>query len=251
MGFCGGIVKTFLFVLNFVLFLGGLLILAAGGYMHYQISSEYGAFFEEGASKAGLFGIGVGVVVTLVSFLGCCGLMKSSSCMLKAYGVMVAVLLIAEIGTGIAATLYKGQAEDILVRGMNSALDKYEATPSETDPTRVLIKKTWDEVQESLKCCGVESYNDWTKSTGWANNNDVPDSCCKTESKGCGKGAIASPASINQVGCKDTLKDIIKTNIQYVVYVGLGLGLFQIILIIAACVIGKKMGYQEEFMQTV
>jgi len=247
MGFCGGIVKTFLFVLNFVLFLGGLLILAAGGYMHYQISSEYGAFFEEGASKAGLFGIGVGVVVTLVSFLGCCGLMKSSSCMLKAYGVMVAVLLIAEIGTGIAATLYKGQAEDILVRGMNSALDKY----SETDETRLYIKETWDAAQEGLKCCGVEGYNDWTKSSGWANTQDVPDSCCKTESKGCGKGAIASPASINQVGCKDTLKDIIKSNIAYVVYVGLGLGFFQIILIIAACVIGKKMGYQEEFMQTV
>jgi len=251
MGFCGGIVKTFLFVLNFVLFLGGLLILAAGGYMHYQISSEYGAFFEEGASKAGLFGIGVGVVVTLVSFLGCCGLIKSSSCMLKAYGVMVAVLLIAEIGTGIAATLYKGEAEEILTRGMKSALDKYEASPSETDPTRALIKKTWDATQEGLKCCGVEGYNDWTGSTGWASKVNVPDSCCKTESEGCGVNAIASPASINQDGCKDTLKDIIKDNISYVVYVGLGLGFFQIILIIAACVIGKKMGYQEEFMQTV
>merc|ERR1711974_267318 len=118
---------------------------------------------------------------------------KSSSCMLKAYGVMVAVLLIAEIGTGIAATLYKGEAEEILTRGMKSALDKY----SEKDDTRLYIKETWDAAQEGLKCCGVEGYADWTNSTGWASKVNVPDSCCKTESEGCGVMPLPTkPASI-------------------------------------------------------
>jgi len=247
MGFCGGIVKASLFILNFVLFLGGVLIMAAGGYMHYQIAMKYDTFFDDKGSKAGIFGVAVGAVVALVSFLGCCGLMKKSSCMLKTYGVMVAVLLIAEIGIGIAATLYKGEAEGYLTRGMNSALNQYDPA----DKIKAPIVEIWDETQEGLQCCGVTGYTDWKDADKWTKKTDVPDSCCKEESENCGQGAIANPSSINQTGCKDKLVEEIKANIGYVVWAGMGFGLFQIILIVAACVLGKKMGYDDELWQTV
>jgi len=242
MGFCGGVVKASLWVLNFVLFLGGILIMAAGGYMHYQIATKYGGSFENEGSKAGLFGLAVGFVVAIVSFFGCCGLAKSNGCMMKAYAVLVAVLLIAEVGTGIAAAINKGEADEYVTRGLNSTLDKYNPE----DETRFYIVEAWDAVQEELHCCGVDGYQDWQSSSGWDSKQDVPDSCCKTKSENCGKGASVS--KIYQEGCKPVLIETIEDNMQYAVYTGLGFGLFQIILIVAACCIGKKMGYEEELM---
>jgi len=247
MGFCGGVVKVSLWVLNFVLFLGGVLIMAAGGYMHYQIATKYGGSFENEGSKAGYFGVAVGFVVALVSFLGCCGLAKSNSCMMKAYAVLVAVLLIAEVGTGIAAAINKGEAEDLVTKGMKSALDKYNTD----DDTRFYIVEAWDAVQEDLQCCGVDGYQDWAKSTGWNNQNDVPDSCCKAMTKGCGARSSIDQSNIYTVGCKAVLIQTIKDNRSYAVYAGLGFGLFQIILIIAGCAVGKKMGYDDDFRQAV
>jgi len=252
MSFCGGIVKGTLWVLNFVLFLGGLAILAAGGFMHYQIKG-YEAFFEDGGSKAGIFGMAVGATVALVSFLGCCGLAKSSSCMMKTYGVLIIVLLMAEIGTGIAATIYKEEARDILTKGMKSALDKYKSET--TDPaTGEALVKVWDATQEGLHCCGVKDYRDWASSTGWNNTNDVPDSCCKDENAEkplCGNGALKNPTNINTIGCEDALVTEVKENIMYVVWAGMGFGIFQLLLAIVSCVIGKRYGYYEEAQQVV
>lgn len=250
MGFCGSIIKSSLWILNFVLFLGGLAILAAGGYMHYKITYEYGEFFHEDASKAGIFGMAVGATVALVSFLGCCGLSKNSACMLKTYGVLVTVLLIAEIGTGIAATMYKKEAGDIATKGMMSALKKYNSDDLDMG-SKLALNKVWDATQEGLQCCGVNEYSDWTQSPGWKNKQDVPDSCCKNKSEFCGKGAITNQDAIYTVGCAPRLVEEINANVAYVVWAGLGFGLFQVLLIVVSCVIGKKYGYEYEAQQVV
>lgn len=249
MSFCGGIVKGILWVLNFVLFLGGLAIMAAGGYMHYQIKG-YEEFFQDGGSKAGIFGMAVGATVALVSFLGCCGLAKNSSCMMKTYGVLITVLLMAEIGTGIAATIYKEEARDVLTRGMKSALDKYKHNTIDPATGEALVQ-LWDVTQKGLHCCGVKGYEDWANSTGWNNKNDVPDSCCKEESELCGSGAITNQAKINTIGCEDTLVEEVKNNIMYVVWAGMGFGIFQLLLAIVSCVIGKRYGDYHEAQQVV
>ena len=91
-----------------------------------------------------------------------------------------------------------------MTKGMKSALDKYNTD----DDTRFYIVEAWDAVQEDLQCCGVDGYQDWAKSTGWNNQNDVPDSCCKNQTVGCGEGTIVDNPTwsntwmIHTGGCK-------------------------------------------------
>jgi len=47
------------------------------------------------------------------------------------------------------------------------------------------------------KCCGVTDYKDWHKNKDYNASNSVPDSCCKTVTKGCGEGGLKTPAAIN------------------------------------------------------
>ena len=70
---------------------------------------------------------------------------------------------------------------------MKSALRKYtpegEIPQFEDDALKKLssadldaIRFIWDETQEGLRCCGVDSYEDWKDATQWVKNHsgDVP-----------------------------------------------------------------------------
>jgi len=63
-----------------------------------------------------------------------------------------------------------------------------------------------------LKCCGIDSANDFLK-----NNNDIPGSCCgKKESKCDEKDAYNK-------GCADALKDLFESALQVLGGVALGI----------------------------
>jgi len=255
MGFCSNVVKVTLFTLNISMLVVGLALVILGGLMQSKLN-HYAEFSEDKNSKAGYYAMAAGAGVGLISFLGCCGVMKKNGTMVKAYAGLLLLLLIAEIGSGILAFMYKNEAEEIFTRGMKSALRKY--TPEgETDKfdedalNKVssadldAIRLIWDETQEGLRCCGVDSYEDWKDATQWVKNHsgDVPDSCCNFDQKDCGKSAMSDQSKIHTGGCKQAIVNVIDANTSYVVYGGLGFGFLQIILIIAAFAVGKKMGW--------
>ena len=51
--------------------------------------------------------IGVGGILILVSFFGCFGVCRHSANVLKTYGCILAVLLLAEVGIGVLGYIYK------------------------------------------------------------------------------------------------------------------------------------------------
>jgi len=239
MGCCGSLFRGILITLNLVLFAGGLLLVAAGSYLHYQIQSNE-EFMDNRGSMAGIAAAVLGGVIALVSFLGCCGLCKRNACMVNFYGICVLLLLVAEIGVGVFAYIKQGEAEAIFNKGMKSSLDKYNTE----DPTRIAIVEAWDGIQQELECCGVDTFADWKTSSGWDNTNDVPMSCCKVESEGCGVGS--SPDKIYTGGCKAKIVEQFKTHANYVAYAGVGAGVFQLIAVIVAFCLGKRYGLADE-----
>jgi len=255
MGFCSSIVKVTLFTLNISMLVVGLALVILGGLMQSKLN-HYAEFSEDKESKAGYYAMAAGAGVGLISFLGCCGVMKKNGTMVKAYAGLLLLLLIAEIGAGIAAHMFQDDVDEIFTRGMKSALRKYtpegEIPQFEDDALKKLssadldaIRFIWDETQEGLRCCGVDSYEDWKDATQWVkkHSGDVPDSCCNFDQKGCGKGEVSNPSKIHTGGCKQAIVNVVEANVAYVVYGGLGFGFLQIILIIAAFAVGKKMGW--------
>jgi CD63 antigen len=66
---------------NYALQIGGLLILALGVMLHLQVTghgSDGGKSFYLGT----ILFIVIGACIVIISFLGCCGAIKESSCML-------------------------------------------------------------------------------------------------------------------------------------------------------------------------
>lgn len=68
----------------------------------------------------------VGALAFLIAFVGCCGAVKESSCMVLTFSVFLVVIFLCEIGIGIAGYIKHGQLNAILEKGFNQTMIDYE-----------------------------------------------------------------------------------------------------------------------------
>ena len=66
-----------------------------------------------------------GVVIFVVAFFGCCGAWHENTCMIYTYAAMLGLLLICEIGAGIAAFVLKGELKDVVAEKMVAGMKNY------------------------------------------------------------------------------------------------------------------------------
>jgi len=180
---CGTtLVKYLLFLFNFVFVVGGITLVALGAltytkFEHYDdLMEQIGVAGFRGPPIAMMIG---GGIVFFIAFLGCCGAIRESPFMMSAYGTILTILLIVQIGAVIAAALYKDDAEKALKNGFVDSMAKYGGS-SEKDKE---ITTTWDNMQERIQCCGTDSYNDWNNVS-----KPVPPTCCKAGKESCPGG---------------------------------------------------------------
>merc|ERR1711874_922273 len=97
------------------------------------------------------------------------------------------------------------------------------------------VTATWDLVQEELHCCGVNNAKEWNTT----NHGQTPDSCCMTFTNGCGK--TATTEQLWSMGCLTEMKKEFLANIDKIGGTAIGIAVIQLIGVIIACCIGKRM----------
>jgi len=234
--------QAVLLIVNLIIFLCGSAVLGGGIYMQVEMSS-YLDFVSNQAVGSAIVLIVVGAVIALVSFMGCCGACTNNSCLMKSYAAILCVLLIAEIGTAVAIYVFKGEAKDIISKGMSETQVNYGQDQFKTST------QSWDTIQNTFECCGVNGFKDWSKATTLSSTQSVPDACCKDYVEACGEGQAAKsqPDSIYTEGCLEKFVNEIEGHASLAAGVGIGIGVIQLITVIVACYVGKKMGYDAEF----
>lgn len=240
MGFCSSTFKFFTFLFNFIFFLVGVAIIGLGSYMAISMKDYFdflGLSEIDGMKNIGLSSyifIFVGVLVTIIAFLGCCAACTENKCMMWSFATLMLLILIAEIGVCVTMILYKGEVVAVATDAMTRSLDEYSKQEKEG------VKRTWDKIQEEFTCCGVENGpDDWKNKLGYANS--APDSCCTIEEDGCGKDAIGT-TKLHPKGCLKEFESFVESNIFLVGGVGLALIIVQLIAVITGCCLAKKFG---------
>lgn len=96
----------------------------------------------------------VGSVMFLITFLGCFGALRNTTCLLKTFlGILVAVLLL-QITAGVVAFLFTDTVMERTERLMMKAIVRYREDRD--------LENAIDFIQKKFQCCGVESYKDWS-----------------------------------------------------------------------------------------
>ncbi|XP_054719262.1 CD151 antigen-like [Uloborus diversus] len=120
-----------------------------------------------------------GVVIVVISFLGCCGASKEKKTMLCLFATILIAVFIAVLASGILAYVYWNQVETELKQEMLNTIEQYSKDEA--------ITQAWDTVHQLFQCCGISvdadnSQNVWKRNPNFQRASEkVPASCCKSQ----------------------------------------------------------------------
>ncbi|XP_064637786.1 tetraspanin-18B-like [Lineus longissimus] len=242
-GCCANFVKYTLFVFNLLIFIGGVALLAAGVWVAVDTSgatATLASFLGSSSYATAAYVLIVcGAVILILGFLGCCGAIRESRCLLGTFFALVLLIFLVLLVGAILAFVFKDTVTSFLKTSMEQSLKEKYGVAGEQGST-----DAWNAAQENFQCCGLagdyksgESWLMWKDST-WgkmqvANSTGVmvPASCCMksntttyTDEMKCqGKTVVAgAPPTANPPtadnpdmytqGCYDRVGDIISGN---------------------------------------
>ncbi|EDO34309.1 predicted protein [Nematostella vectensis] len=216
--------KAFLFFFNFI-YLG---ISAALIYVAVWLMQSYGNYSKITSDTytivpAGII-VGVGCLVLVTALVGICGTCRESKCCLSIFFILLLVVFSLEITAGVLGAIYKNQAKDEVKNGLTDAIDHYSKEEQG-------FQKAVDKLQENLDCCGSTGPNDWVNSTFWKEKHHLPKSCCTHDSDVC----FPYDKFHNTKGCYTTLLDKFNKNLSYIIGIGIGFAVLQLIGMLSAC----------------
>ncbi|KAK5862099.1 hypothetical protein PBY51_017529 [Eleginops maclovinus] len=165
------LVKYLLFTFNFLFFLGGTGILSSSTFVrinkaHFQITDEL--------LPAINILIFVGAMTMTFGFLGCCGAIRESRCLLAIFfkGLLVMFLMLLSVGV-LGAVSRTASAQEMLKKHMKDLL------PLSEQPEDIQV--SFQTVETTGFCCGF-----FVGHLDWGNARMVPDSCtCTDTSRNC------------------------------------------------------------------
>ncbi|KAH3872556.1 tetraspanin-9-like [Dreissena polymorpha] len=193
----GSFIKYFLFLFNAVILVAGCALVGFGIYARTS-SSAVAKFSSILGSNLlptlSLVLIITGVVIIILTFLGCCGAIKEVKCMLITFFLLILLLFVTFLVGGILLYVFRDKIEDIALTQLRGQLKTEYGRKGQEKVT-----EAWDSMQEIFHCCGligdVNSTESWAfyklQSDWFYNNTDlaktsrnlkveyVPTSCCK------------------------------------------------------------------------
>jgi len=223
---CFACLKYLVFSVNFLIYLVDLVILAvSGGLVIYDnIKSD--------TQTVNIVYCTILILATAVfftSFLGCCGAIKQSTCLLSLFFTVILGFFIAEITILIYFYLREDELRSLLALSVDQTVQEKYINGSS------LHGKAWDYVQNQLECCGGEGPFDWAKSkfNGYQEAREIgiggskplpyniPDSCCSDYNMTCGNKIefnydFSNQSTFFNQGCTDAIFLLLKENILYI-----------------------------------
>nr|XP_023693098.1 CD9 antigen-like [Paramormyrops kingsleyae]XP_023693099.1 CD9 antigen-like [Paramormyrops kingsleyae] len=193
-------VKYLLYIFNFIFWLGGSLVLAVGLWLRFDPDTR-ALFSETDAPETYFLGvyilIGVGGLMMLVGFFGCCGTVRESQCLLGSFFACLLIIFGAEVAAGIFGFLNKDKIIEE-VQGFYSE--------SEDENNNSTVVNMYHKV---LDCCGSST-----------SNNSL---CPETDPK--------------PKDCEEAIKDFLNSKLYIIGYVGIGIAGIMIIGMIFSMVL--------------
>ncbi|XP_016304281.1 tetraspanin 34a [Sinocyclocheilus anshuiensis] len=232
-----------MFVFNGVIFLAGTAILGVGIWVAVDRVSLLSILenIEDAPpelaqlANIGYVLIGVGAFLTLVGFLGCCGAVKESKCMLLSFFSIVLIIFLVEVAAAIVLFVFEPLVQKALdeigQKVAESIKNKYGKDESYTS--------VWDSTMSELKCCGYNNYSDFMGSPFESSASLYPVTCCRSSSGPCNENE-AKRASV--VGCFDALVNLIEDNAVLLAGVALGIAALEIAAMVVSMILYTNVG---------
>ncbi|XP_071566233.1 uncharacterized protein [Temnothorax nylanderi] len=215
-----------------VIQLTGVMIISVGTTI-YAVYENFSHFLDASYFSPATLLIVVGILVFIIAFMGCCGALRESTCMVLVFAVLLSFVLILELAAAVAAYALQDGIKDLLAEKINLTMHQYEKNEE--------AKFAIDFMQSRLRCCGYNSYMDWNNVPFNNTHIDVPDSCCaylvdELSDRCYGK---------YHEGCISRLSIIVHRSALYIGTGAVAIALIQLTGIMFACMLGRAIRRQK------
>ncbi|GAB1602816.1 CD151 antigen-like [Argonauta hians] len=242
--------KFSLFLVNILFFIIGLVTFAVGVWTAADRIFMSDIIGTNLYSSASYMMIIAGIVITMISILGCVAASKEMRCGIIFYFGSLLFIFFFLVITSILAVAFRGELEDVMSKSMGETLIKQYGNNVETNAENKAVTDAWDRTQKRLQCCGVDSegWEIYTESQWFKNQHSiekmyVPVSCCKNihvnrlyRTKHCQKSTFGPPSTkqgakndyLFYMGCYDAAYSLVMDQAGIILTVGFS---FSIILL--------------------
>ncbi|KAJ1524794.1 hypothetical protein ONE63_009666 [Megalurothrips usitatus] len=245
-------VKYMIFLLNFIFWLFGGLLIGIGLYAFVDKWQATGLVKVETVYDVilniSLVMIFAGGVIFVVSFAGCVGALRENTCLLKFYSLCLLVFFLLEMAIAIMGFVFPHTMQSILEERLSDQIIHMYREDAD-------LQNFIDFAQQEFRCCGLssEGYMDWSKneyfncSSPSVEKCGVPFSCCMNAtdiSSGlvnimCGYGvqerSVAEASKLVWAsGCIEVVRSWAERNLYFIAGVALGVALSQLLVIYLA-----------------
>ncbi|XP_070837672.1 tetraspanin 35 [Chaetodon trifascialis] len=228
---CFGFLKVMMFVFNGIIFLAGAAILGVGIWVKVDsgsILSLLGKIENAPAELSQVLNVGylliaLGALLLVIGFLGCCGAVRESKCMLLMFFIIVLLVFIAEVAGAVVILVFRPLADELFTKIGTAAVQNIKKDYGENAD----ITGLWNTTMSTLKCCGFYNSSDFVGSPFYTDHNQqYPPQCCPGADKPCNQMAADSVTTIT--GCFPKIKKLIDDNTVVIVGVALGIAALEI-----------------------
>ncbi|TNM91599.1 hypothetical protein fugu_019979 [Takifugu bimaculatus] len=198
-------IKYLMFIFNFLFWLAGTGVLAVGLWLRFD--SRTAGLFEQTDSPTVFFTgvyilIAAGALMMVVGFLGCCGAIKESPCMLGLFFLFLLLIFAVEVAAGIWGLSNKDTVVNETTDFYKEMYNNYKTTKQDA------LKETLRLIHFGLNCCGP---------TGTVLDG-VKDICPKKE----GLEVFVT------TNCPSAIKEMFDSKLHIIGGVGIGIGIIMI-----------------------
>ncbi|XP_066247983.1 tetraspanin-33-like [Euwallacea similis] len=242
-------VKYLIFLLNFIFWLFGGLLIGIGLYAFVdkwqltgwvKLETVYDVILN-----ISLVMVLMGGVIFIVSFAGCVGALRENTCLLKFYSLCLLIFFLIEMGIAILGFVFPHRMQTVLEENFtDQIIHTYRDDPD--------LQNFIDFAQQEFKCCGLssEGYMDWSKneyfncSSPSVEHCGVPFSCCMNATDlssrlvniMCGYGvqtlSVAEAGKkVWTSGCIEVVRSWAEGNLYTIAGIALGAALSQLFVI--------------------
>uniref|UniRef100_A0A8D3AQH7 Tetraspanin-7 n=1 Tax=Scophthalmus maximus TaxID=52904 RepID=A0A8D3AQH7_SCOMX len=224
--------KTFLISYSLIFWFTGMILLAVG--VWGKVSLENFLFLaSEESTNAPYVLIGTGAIIVIFGLFGCYATCRGSPWMLKLYAMFLTLVFLAELVAGISGFIFRHEIKANLGTAYENAVKFYNSTDSSSTAV--------DTIQQSLHCCGVKNYTDWSD-TAYFKEKGIPASCCKESAK-CDpetlKDLDKAENEVYTTGCFAMVTSVMESNLGIIAGISFGIAFFQLIGIFLACCLSR------------
>ncbi|XP_055852225.1 CD63 antigen [Episyrphus balteatus] len=225
-------IKYTLFGFNLVFVLTGIILIAVGIGVS-AVYSEYEIFLVSNFFSIPTFLIVIGILIFIISFVGCWGALKENYCFILIFSALLGIIFILEISAGISGYVLRGDAEKFVDKRLKETILNYNKDGY--DGTTFL----WDSIQRQYRCCGVDKYTDWQP----VNNNSLPLSCCTIPDGTVGPFSCSyyvEDKNRSQDGCLKGFTDFVRSHALSLGAAGVIIGVIQFFGVLFAVYIARE-----------